>query len=313
MNRSRIRDYAIGFFFLLGLVTPLTAAAQATDPPERPTTGSGAWSPDGSHIVFASNQSGSMQIWLMNADGSDQRRLSDNQAVERYGNFSPDGRNIVFVSNVTGNFEIWSMATDGSHRRQLTDTPDFEAMPRFSLDGRSIYFTRGATQEPPKFLHRMNVDGSGVRRLTEAGNQIYPVPSPVDDRLLSAGNIPAGATIQIYIRADEEAQPHVVGRRGLVSYNPDWSPDGEWVTFVGQSGSSLGGAAIYIVRADDSDLRQLVEAPEGVFGPRWSPDGRTIMFRRGWNDHVGIFTVNIDGTELKQLTNTEWPTPGLGN
>jgi TolB protein len=304
--------HAFGFFLLLGVSLPVAAAAQATDPPERPTTGSGSWSPDGSQIVFASNQSGSMQIWLMNADGSGKLRLSDNEAIERYGNFSRDGRSIVFVSNATGNFEIWSMAVDGSRRRQLTDTPDFEAMPRFSPDGRSIYFARGATRDPPKSLHRMNVDGTGVRRLTETGNQIYPVPSPVDDRLLSAGNIPAGETIQIYLRVNEKAQPHIVGRRGLVSYNPDWSPDGEWVTFVGQSGSSLGSAAIYVVRADDSELRQLVEAPEGVFGPRWSPDGRTIMFRRGWTDHVGIFVINIDGTGPRQLTNTEWPTPASG-
>jgi Tol biopolymer transport system component len=52
----------------------------------------------------------------------------------------------------------------------------------------------------------------------------------------------------------------------------------------------------------------LVEFPEGVFGPRWSPDGQSISFRRGWTSpHIGLFRINIDGSHLVQLTNTEYP------
>lgn len=299
--------------FLATNAAPLASQANSNIP-ARPITHAGSWSPDGARFLYGSDETGSRQIWVMSVDGSDKRRLSGNDAVEGFAHFTPDGRSIVFTSNEGGNSDIWIMAADGTDRRRLTDTPQDEVMPRPSPDGRSIYFSRGESRGPPKSIYRINIDGSEETRLSKEANQIYPSLSPVDGRLLSAGNLPGAPATRIYIRSNETAEPAAIAEEiGLASYNPDWSPDGQWVAFVSQSQASIATAAIWIVRADDSEAHMLVKFPEGVFGPRWSPDGQSISFRRGWTSpHVGLFRIKTDGTGLVQLTNADWPAPGDG-
>jgi Tol biopolymer transport system component len=72
------------------------------------------------------------------------------------------------------------------------------------------------------------MDGSGETRLSENANQIYPSMNPVDDRLLTAGNIPGAPKTRIYVRASESSTHSVIAEEiGIVAYNPDWSPDGK--------------------------------------------------------------------------------------
>jgi Tol biopolymer transport system component len=73
-----------------------------------------SWSPDGGRIVFESNRAGSHDIWVMNADGSDVRRLTDHPALDETPVFSPDGERIVFASEREGELDVFSMRPDGS-------------------------------------------------------------------------------------------------------------------------------------------------------------------------------------------------------
>jgi TolB protein len=79
------------------------------------------WSPDGHKIVFASDRASKEDIYVMNSDGSSQRRLTRIGADAPA--WSPDGKRIVFVSKRSGNFQIWVMNADGSAQRQLTHRP----------------------------------------------------------------------------------------------------------------------------------------------------------------------------------------------
>jgi len=80
-----------------------------------------------------------MEIWIMNADGSGKRQLTDNGAANFAPYFSPDGERIVFASNMADpagrNFDLYLIDVDGSNLRQVTFHPDFDAFPMFSSDG----------------------------------------------------------------------------------------------------------------------------------------------------------------------------------
>jgi Tol biopolymer transport system component len=99
------------------------------------------FSPDGKRIVFYSNSTGSDQIWLCNADGSNAAPLTSMEAaITGTPRWSPDGRQISFDSNADGFFQVYVIRADGGKPRQLTHerTSNFGAS--WSRDGRWIYF-----------------------------------------------------------------------------------------------------------------------------------------------------------------------------
>ena len=80
------------------------------------------YSPDGLKIAFISTHDGDPEIFVMNADGSGIRKLTDNNAVDAAPSWSPDGRKIVFTSDRSGAFELYRMNSDGS-QQQIIPTP----------------------------------------------------------------------------------------------------------------------------------------------------------------------------------------------
>jgi TolB protein len=83
-----------------------------------------AWSPDGGQIAFESNHDGDMEIYVMTADGTNVRRLTDNTTHDEGPAWSPDGTRIAFTRGPDDlNGDIWVMDADGSNKMQLTDSP----------------------------------------------------------------------------------------------------------------------------------------------------------------------------------------------
>jgi Tol biopolymer transport system component len=98
------------------------------------------WSPDGNQIAVSRETDGPTWIWLMNADGSNQRQLVEG----RDASWSPDGTRIAFERQVNGGRpQLFTVRPDGSDLRQLTDLQDFVMYPTWSPDGRQIAFEVG--------------------------------------------------------------------------------------------------------------------------------------------------------------------------
>ena len=85
------------------------------------------YSPTGDRIVFESNRDGNAEIYVMNADGSNQRNVSNSPSVDDHGPvWSPDGKRILFYSGREGNWDLFLMTDDGRNVINLTDTPDVD-------------------------------------------------------------------------------------------------------------------------------------------------------------------------------------------
>jgi Tol biopolymer transport system component len=133
-----------------------------------------AWSPDGAKIASESTHEGcggerNWEIYVMNADGSGQVRLTHHSALDRSPAWSPDGTRIAFASYRDGNYEIYVMHVDGTGLTRLTDHPAADGAPAWSPDGTQIAFE--SNRDGNYEIYLMNADGSGQTRLTD-----HPAP-----------------------------------------------------------------------------------------------------------------------------------------
>lgn len=128
----------------------------------------GSFSPDGTKIVFESDRSGSQQIYVMNVDGSDQRRISFFGGRAATPEWSPRGDQIAFT-HIAGNLRIAVMSPGGGGMRYLTNSWQDEA-PTWSPNGRIVQFFRTARNSGETAIWQVDLTGRNERRL----------PTPVD-------------------------------------------------------------------------------------------------------------------------------------
>jgi len=123
-----------------------------------------SWSPDGRQILLEARVNDTLDLYIMNADGSNLRNLTNNTADDFSASWSPDGKHILFVSKRDGNLEIYVMDADGSNPRNLTNHAEIDVTPDWSPNGTYITFTsrRGGSSE----IYVMAADGSHATRIT---------------------------------------------------------------------------------------------------------------------------------------------------
>ena len=127
-----------------------------------------AWSPDGTKIAFQSYRDGNWEIYVMNTDGSEQTRLTDNPGEDTLPAWSPDSSGLVFNSATVGYTDIYVINVDGTGLTQLTSDPAPEYDPSWSPDGSMIAFTRAIDEDPRSaHIYLMQANGSEQRQITD--------------------------------------------------------------------------------------------------------------------------------------------------
>src|SRR5512137_1122805 len=280
------------------------------------------WSFDGKLLIFQSTRDGAPcdQHYVMEADGSKVRRVSNGTGRTTCGYFFPDGSRILFSSTheadaacpappdmslgyvwALSDYQIYTARPDGSDLRVLAPAPGaYTAEATISKDG-WIVFT--STRDGDLDMYKMRLDGSQLTRLTREpgydggaffsadGKRIVyrasrPAPGPEleEYRSLLARKMVRPGKLEIMTMDADGTNVRQVTRLGAASFAPFFLPDGRRIIFSSNHGDPRGrNFDLFLVNDDGTGLER-VTAYEGFDGfPMFSPDGKRLVFASNRN------------------------------
>jgi TolB protein len=258
------------------------------------------FSRDGKRLIFQSTRSGVScdQIFTMNIDGSDLKRVSTGTGRTTCGYYYPAGSEIVFASThatspecppkpdfsrgyvwpIFEGYEIYRARADGTGLTNITNTPGYDAEATVAPDG-LVTFT--SVRDGDMEIYTMNPDGSNVRRITSRpGPDGGPFFSWDGKRIVFRGRqLPEGPELSDY---------RALLKQGL------WRP------------TQL---ELFVMDRDGRNLQQVTKLGGANFAPSWHPDGKRLIFASNIHDPKGrdfdLYLVNLDGTGLERVTTNE--------
>jgi Tol biopolymer transport system component len=269
------QDHNGGTIYLYDLAgKKLKALTEGYDP---------ALSPDGSTVAFI-RYGGEQGLYLIDANGMNERRIYGGSRDLRAPSWSPDGSYIVF-SRVNGEDRCRQMGP-----RCVPDRPGLEDFPLVIVDKRD--------------LSRVNTDGGDFQDIPTMETANAPDWN-------TAGIVYAAAEgLQITAEAPNSATRSLLDARNYSAQDPDWQPNGGRIVFQRKEGTHW---EIFAVNPDGSGLTALTRPvsvlvetlPQNV-SPAWSPDGSSIVYlsNRDAKNSAGawrLWVMNADGSNQRLL------------
>jgi Tol biopolymer transport system component len=266
------------------------------------------------------------RIYVIDEDGTNETRLTDNPLGAGGPVWSPDGEQIAFARrredpNPT---DIYVMDADGTNERPLADNAAMRFGPTWSPDGKQIAYLRSPAESPgvADDVYMIDENGTNETRLTQthsvpetstrlglpvwspAGNKIafsssaITTTPPSSDSPESAGasTAPAADMTGIYVIDVDTASicklTSTAGQYGDTAA-PAWSPHGNKIAFYDKE-------AIHVINTDGSGQKELTDTVPDLSAPTWAPDGKRIAFV----NQADLYVINADGSGLRPLANT---------
>lgn len=277
-------------------------------------------------VVFSSErddgpEQSSDDLYQMNADGSNVRRLTDTDRNEWWPHVSAGGDELVFGRNYptesravpSGHsaWGVWLWSSSGDPV-DLTDNSQFQAGPRMSPDGSRILLTsaRGSSASfDDDNLYTMgdtNVwsmarDGSDAVQLTDGGGSAGSW-SPTGDEVVFSARHDGRNDSDIFVADADGTNPRALTDAPSNESRPDWSPDGARIVF---DSDRDGDREIFVVAVDGSGLRQLTDNDSDDDFARWSPTGDGIVFTADRDGNSEIYVMADDGSNQTNISNDE--------
>jgi serine/threonine protein kinase/Tol biopolymer transport system component len=250
----------------------------------------GAWSPDGQMLVYANDK----ELFLARADGTEPRTLVSMPDGVGAPAWSPDGKVVRFSAGGG----LWQISAHGKNLHRLLSgwhSPPDECCGKWTSDGKYFVFqSKGniwALTERRGLLQRGS--GQPVQLTSGPMDSSQPLPSNDGKKLYVVGALARGELT----RYDSKTRQFVPFLSGISAEGVRFSNDGRWVAYV-----AFPEGALWRSRSDGSDRRQLSFPPLYALQPRWSPDGKRIVFAASAPEQtMRAYMVSRDGVSQPEL------------
>jgi dipeptidyl aminopeptidase/acylaminoacyl peptidase len=267
-------------------------------------------SPDGLKIVYVRRFADIMtdkresNLWIINADGSDNRPLTTGSYSDSSPKWSPDGTRIAYVSDRDGKGQIYVRWMDTGQTAKITDLEYPPSNPEWSPDGRQIAFS--SLVPVPKFeIGKLPTPPEGAK---------WAEPPHVYDRLIyrfnGRGYLPSGFT-QLFVIASDGGAPRQISSGRFPHDGPTaWTPDGKYLLESGHMSPDyeyfINETQVYEFSVSDGTMRPLTHRKGPNNSPAISPDGKMIAYT-GYDDRfqgyqvTHLYVMNRDGSNPHEL------------
>ncbi len=290
---------------LVIIVDPAETPTEAVEVSETPTGEPQAAATDtpapalpAEFIMFSTGRNlddpaGTLDIYVMDPDGANQRPIISEPDDDWLAAISPDGAHIAWVSRQHGNHQIYLVHSDGSGLRRLTNSSGDDLHPVWSSDNVHIIFSRN--EDGDEEIYKINIQDDTLTRLTDNNAYDgYAAWSPDGTQVAWTSGVDGNNEIYIRDITDESATPRRLTDNPQNDFNPVWSPDGSQILFVS---NRFGDNDIFVMPANGSSgPTQLTTDSASDFAPAWSPDGSKIAFCRVKDTVRDVVMINTDGS-----------------
>jgi len=254
-------------------------------------------------IAFVSDRDGGYQIYLMSADGSQVRQLTEGPGENAKPAWSPDGSQIAFTSDRDGNREIYLMQSDGSGQLNFTNYLGDDHSPAWSPDGSAIAFVNNF--EGAEEVVALELDGK-LRKRIPSGLP-YPQRSLCcvvwfSEDLLSFTTIDegVGTIVSVSLSTGDNFIHRDIDEIGYSECCQVSSPLDDSFLMISLK---TGVEQIYWVGGPEGGRMQLTYHSQGSHGPGWSPDGGWVVYYADDGNGYDVFVMQAAELEPVNLTN----------
>jgi TolB protein len=248
-----------------------------------------------SQIAFASDRTGTFEIWLMDWDGSNQRRITFHNALSILPSWAPDNQRLVYTSFTRGTSDMYIIHRQGGGRQRVPTGLNLNTSATFSPVSNDIAFVGSVAGNPDIYL--VKDDASNLRRLTTTGSiESTPEWSP-NGRELSFTSGRSGAP-QIYVMDAEGTNVRRISFDGNWNDDAVWSPEGDRLAYTSRVNGRFQVRIANLVTSEN----RIVAGEGSNEQPTWSPDGQWIAFQSNRTGKWQVYRMRVDGTDLLQLT-----------